>query len=140
MPHPTFTGIRLIVLTKDAPLIQATVPADAQAEFDRAAKFGPRNGPVAALYTTTTDTTDLLWGLQLDPGVLTLWITNADECLTFDQVQAFEKAHQLRRHREILVSPVAQPGDDLTTGIIHRNHAFRAYWDAGLVGPGSPNP
>lgn len=140
MGRPTFQGIRLIALDQDWELMRSLLPEALRASLDTS-RDRYQEGPLPAYLGDPLNLVlDLSWGVEYKDGTFVVTAVDPNLSLTYERVREIETILELRKHPAVLVSPICQEGDTRTHGIIQRNHITRQYWDAGLVGPGTPIP
>ncbi|HKX72470.1 MAG TPA: hypothetical protein VJM32_00470 [Candidatus Saccharimonadales bacterium] len=139
MPRPTFQGVRLIVGNEHERVLRQALPEALRGDFDSGRRRYNGNMP-AIMGDPLNLELGLSWGVQYGQGTITVWAIDPNMNLTYEQVREFEDRHHIREHPQIMFAPLAQEGDERTRGIMQRNHVTYQHWDAGLIGPGSPNP
>ena len=139
MSSPTFQGVRFIILPADRDVLRQILPESLRKDFDTGANR--YNGKFPAILGDPLNLeSGLSWGAEYNQDTIVVYAVDPGQSMTYERVRELEDSLGVRKHPEIVFSPIVQPGDKQTDGIVKRNHAFRQHWDAGLVGPGSPNP
>lgn len=133
MSRPTFKGIKLIVIVADRDVLRNVLPESLRRDFDMGHTLYRGEMP-AVLGDPLNLEQGLSWGAEYHPQTIVVWAVDPEMNLTYERVRALEDHLGLRKHPEILFSPIPQDGDDRTAGIIQRNHGFQQHWDAGLAG------